>query len=75
MKARTPAPALAFESRRTLVADLQRNGSEKLITAELMDLDAKGRARAGFSSLWGRLGGIWMNPKLAEAKFEGMGED
>lgn len=75
VKARTPAPALAFESRRTLVADLQRNGSEKLITAELMDLDAKGRARAGFSSLWGRLGGIWMNPKLAEAKFEGMGED
>jgi peptidyl-prolyl cis-trans isomerase D len=73
--ARTPAPPLTFGTRRSLIQELQREGSEKAITAELMDLDTKGRARAGFSSLWGRLGGIWMNPKLAEAKFEGMGEE
>lgn len=75
VKARTPAPPLTFASRRTLIQELQRNGSDKIMTAELTDLDNKGRARSGFSSLWGRLGGIWMNPKLAETKFEGMGEE
>jgi hypothetical protein len=75
IKARTPAPPLTFASRRSLVQELQQSGSEKLIGAELADLDHKGRARAGFSSLWGRLGGVWMNPKLAETQLEGMGEE
>ena len=45
-----------------LVAELQRQVSEGLLNAELQHMDTRGRARAGFSSLWGRFGGIWVNP-------------
>jgi hypothetical protein len=72
---RTPAEPLDFEKRRTLVQELQRNESEKFTNAEISDLEQKGRLRAGLSSFWGRLGGIWTNPKLAEAKVEGGAED
>ncbi|NTV75897.1 MAG: hypothetical protein HGA66_17040 [Holophaga sp.] len=35
--------------------------AEKLLTAELVTLAEQGRKRPGFSSLYGRLGGIWRN--------------
>jgi len=75
LKSRTPAEPLTFTTRRSLVEELQREGAQILLSAELADLDIKGRARAGFSSLWGRLGGVWINPKLAETKFEGADEE
>ena len=52
--------------RQALVAELQRQVSEGLLNAELQHMDARGRARAGFSSLWGRFGGIWVNPALSK---------
>jgi len=72
---RTPAPALDFEKRRALVADLQNAGAQKLLVAELQDLDRNGNLRPGFSSLWGRFGGIWMNPKAQKMEdLPGMGD-
>jgi len=59
--ARTPAPPLTFESRQALVTELQGREAIKLLQAELQDLDNRGRLKPGFSSLWGRLGGIWIN--------------
>lgn len=61
LKSRTAAEPLNFEKRLALVQELQRAGSEKLLISELQDLDAKGRMRPGFSSLWGRYSGIWIN--------------
>ncbi len=61
IKGRVAADPLTFEKRQTLVRELQRAASEKLLVSELQDLDAKGRLRPGFSSLWGRFGGIWIN--------------
>ncbi|MCE1228089.1 MAG: peptidyl-prolyl cis-trans isomerase [Firmicutes bacterium] len=64
VKSRTPAEPLTFEKRQALLKQLQRAQSEKILVSELQDLDAKGRQRSGFSSLWGRFGGIWENPKV-----------
>jgi len=61
IKARTPAEPLTFETRRTLVEALQTDVAEKLLSAELATMAAEGKKRAGFSSLYGRLGGIWQN--------------
>ena len=72
---RTPAETLGFEKRRSLVQEIQRTESDKLTQAEIADLDQKGRLRPGLSSLWGRLDGIWTNPKLADAKIQGGGEE
>jgi len=58
---RTPAPALNFEARHALVTELQGRESIKLLQAELQALDTRGRLKPGFSSLWGRFGGIWVN--------------
>ncbi len=63
IKSRVAAEPLTFEKRQTLVRELQRTASEKLLVSELQDLDTKGRLRPGFSSLWGRFGGIWINPE------------
>ncbi len=68
IKGRVAADPLTFEKRQTLVRELQRAASEKLLVSELQDLDAKGRLRPGFSSLWGRFGGIWIN---TETKVKG----
>lgn len=72
IKGRVAADPLTFEKRQTLVRELQRAASEKLLVSELQDLDAKGRLRPGFSSLWGRFGGIWIN---TEAKTKGEAEE
>ncbi|MBI4912785.1 MAG: peptidyl-prolyl cis-trans isomerase [Acidobacteria bacterium] len=72
---RTPAEALPFDKRNTLLGDIQRTQSEKQIQAELGALEQQGRLHPGLSSLWGRLNGIWVNPKLAETKLEGGEEE
>jgi len=65
IKSRVAPEALTFEKRQALVRGLQQTASEKLLVSELQDLDSKGRLRPGFSSLWGRFGGIWINPETA----------
>jgi len=62
IKARTPAEPPTFEKRLQVVRTIQSTISQELLEAERKDLDAKGRQRSGFSSLWGRFGGVWMNP-------------
>ncbi|WP_306598996.1 peptidylprolyl isomerase [Geothrix sp. 21YS21S-2] len=71
IKERTPAASLTFETRRTLVEALQTGVAEKLLTAELVTLAEQGRKRPGFSSLYGRFGGIWRN----EEALKRMGSD
>ena len=61
VKARTPAPALTFETRKALVEDIQNEGAQKLLSAEMENLQTNGKLHPGFSSLWGRLDGIWVN--------------
>lgn len=65
VKARTPAEPLTFEKRVALVQNIQATMSQELLDAQRKDLDTKGRQRPGFSSLWGRFDGIWMNPAVA----------
>ncbi len=69
--ARNPAPELNFAQRRTLVEELQRQLVSKQIDFEIQFLETEGKLRPGFSSLWGRLNGIWVNPLIgpAEADF------
>ena len=40
---------------------IQNQMAEKLLTAELMTMANEGNLHPGFSSLYGRLGGIWKN--------------
>jgi hypothetical protein len=61
IKERTPLEPLTPEQRMELVKDIQTKESLKVLEAELKDLNAKGRMRPGFSSLWGRLNGIYMD--------------
>jgi len=42
---------------------------------EVADMEEKGRLRPGLSSLWGRLNGIWTDPKLAESRIGGGEEE
>jgi peptidyl-prolyl cis-trans isomerase D len=67
---REPAPALTFETRRTLLQDLQTGEAQKLLSAELQALDQRGRLRPGFSSLWGHFGGIYINPNAVQVPVE-----
>jgi hypothetical protein len=66
IKTRTPAEALTFEKRQKLVDQLQESVSMKCLGAELEDMNTRGRLKPGFSSLWGRLNGIWINPETAK---------
>jgi len=68
VKARTAPEPLNFEKRQTLVREIQRGASEKLLLSELQDLEGKGRLRPGFSSLWGRYSGIWINTAARVAR-------
>ena len=61
LKARTPAPALTFETRKALVENIQNQEAQKLIFSELEHLRREGDLHPGFSSLWGHLDGIWKN--------------
>jgi peptidyl-prolyl cis-trans isomerase D len=67
---REPAPALTFETRRSLIQDIQTTEAQKLLSAELQNLDQQGRLRPGFSSLWGHFGGIYINAAAAQVSVE-----
>ncbi len=70
ISSREPAPALTFETRRSLIQDLQTTEAQKLLSAELQSLDRQGRLRPGFSSLWGHYGGIYINASAAQVSVE-----
>ncbi|MBS1784573.1 MAG: peptidyl-prolyl cis-trans isomerase [Acidobacteria bacterium] len=61
LKARTPAPALTFETRRALVQSVQDQEAQKLLGSEMQTLLRQGNLHPGFSSLWGHLNGIWID--------------
>lgn len=67
---REPAPALTFESRRSLIQEVQSAEAQKLLSAELQSLDRQGRLRPGLSSLWGHFGGIYINNPAAQVQME-----
>jgi peptidyl-prolyl cis-trans isomerase D len=67
---REPAPALAFEGRRSLVREVQTAEAQKLLSAELQALDQQGRRRPGFSSFWGHFGGIYVNASAVQVPVE-----
>ncbi|HEX9081793.1 MAG TPA: hypothetical protein VF768_05910, partial [Holophagaceae bacterium] len=64
---REAAPALTFETRRTLVQDIQGDEARKLLSAELQYLDRQGRERGGLRSLYGQFGGIYINTPALQA--------
>lgn len=67
---REPAPALTFETRRSLIQDVQTTEAQKLLSAELQALDQQGRLRPGFSSFWGHFGGIYVNASTVQVPVE-----
>ncbi|MBS1766939.1 MAG: peptidyl-prolyl cis-trans isomerase [Acidobacteria bacterium] len=67
IKARTPAPALTFETRKALVESIQTQEAQNLLGAEVGTLAREGELHAGFSSLWGHLNGIWKNEAYAQS--------
>ncbi len=58
---RTPMGPVDFEKRRMLVEILQKEAAQSLLEAEQSRMLQQGRLRPGFSSLWGRLDGIWLS--------------
>ncbi len=76
IQARVPAEPMDFAKRRQLVQELQTTSGRKLVQAELQNLYSDGRLRKGFSSLWGRLSGIWVNEEaLKEAAKRTSGDE
>jgi peptidyl-prolyl cis-trans isomerase D len=71
---RTPAPELNFEQRRALVDELQKQLVAKQLDFESQFLETEGKLRPGFSSLWGRINGIWVNPQVRPAEQADLGE-
>lgn len=67
---REPAPALTFESRRSLIQEVQAAEAQKLLSAELQALDQQGRLRPGLSSFWGHFGGIYVNAEAVQVPVE-----
>jgi peptidyl-prolyl cis-trans isomerase D len=65
---REPAPALTFETRRSLIQDIQTNEAQKLLSAELQALNQQGRLRPGLSSFWGHFNGIYINPDAVQVQ-------
>jgi len=72
---RVPAAHLSPEQRMAMVKELQEKESSKLLDAELKDLNSKGAMRPGFSSLWGRFGGIYINEPALKSRTTEMNED
>ena len=72
--ARTPAPAMNFEQRRVLLDELQKQLVAKQLDFEVQFLETEGRLRPGFSSLWGRVNGIWINPQISQMEQTDLGE-
>ncbi len=64
--ARVPAPEMTFDQRRALQGELQKQLVDKQLDTEILFLASEGKLRPGFSSLWGRLGGIWINPNIGQ---------
>jgi peptidyl-prolyl cis-trans isomerase D len=67
---REPAPALTFETRRSLIQEVQTAEAQKLLSAELQSLDQLGRLHPGLSSLWGHFGGIYINASATQVSVE-----
>ena len=67
---REAAPALDFEGRRKLLREVQSTEAQKLLSDELQALDRQGRMRPGLSSLWGHLGGIYINNAAVQVPVE-----
>ncbi len=63
---REPAPALTFETRRSLIQEVQTTEAQKLLSAQMQSLDQQGRLRPGLSSLWGQLSGIYINTSAVQ---------
>jgi hypothetical protein len=63
---RTPPEALTPDLRKKMIEELQRKESLKLLEAELKELNSRGRMRGGFSSLWGRLNGVYINEEALQ---------
>jgi len=61
IKARVPATPLSFVARKTLVEQIQQETAQKFLAAEINNLEREGDLHSGFSSLYGRLNGIWRN--------------
>ena len=72
--ARTPAPEMKFEQRRALVDELQKQLVAKQLGSEVQFMETEGNLRPGFSSLWGRVNGIWINPQVRSAEQADLGE-
>jgi len=72
IKERLPAPPLTSEQRMALVKEIQEKESTKHLEAELRDLSAKGRMRPGFSSLWGRINGIYVDEAALKTRTTGV---
>ncbi|HEX7552027.1 MAG TPA: peptidyl-prolyl cis-trans isomerase [Geothrix sp.] len=68
--AREPAPALTFETRRSLIQEVQTTEAQKLLSAQLQALDQHGRLRPGLSSFWGQVGGIYINNAAVQVPVE-----
>lgn len=58
---RAPMAPVDFTMRKALVESLQRESGQRLIQAEQAQMLQQGHLRSGFSSLWGRLNGIWVS--------------
>jgi hypothetical protein len=58
---RTAVGEVDFGKRKAVVEALQREAGDRLLQAEQQQMLAQGRLRPGFSSLWGRLDGIWVS--------------
>lgn len=67
---RESAPALTFESRRSLIQEVQTAEAQKLLSAELQALDQQGRLRPGLSSFWGHFGGVYVNADAVQVPVE-----
>ena len=67
---REPAPALSFESRRTLVQEVETSEAQLLLSAELQAIDQQGRLRPGFSSFWGHFDGIYVNTAAVQGPLD-----
>ncbi len=74
ISARTPAPELNFTQRRALQEELQKQLVSKQLDFEALFLETEGKLRPGFSSLWGRIGGIWINPRIGPSEQGDLGE-
>lgn len=53
--------------RRTLVEQIQMEEAQKFISAEVQALQRDGELHPGFSSIYGRMNGIWRNRQALAA--------